>query len=77
MILNQLIELARSLQFKTYVLSEIKIKEFFGNFLSKPYEFKSFSLHTIFTICHLILETMGLLEIEQQITSKENVYKEC
>lgn len=73
---QSLIDLSRSLSFKTYVLEDKKLKDFFSYFLSHPYEFQTFSLHTVYAICHLIIEILGLTKIESEDVSKENVYLE-
>lgn len=75
-----LINLGNSLSLKTYVLKdsndELEYKEYFQQFISDPNKFYSFSLNTIFSICHLIMEKMGYFNVESESSSKENVYNE-
>lgn len=73
---ESIILLARSLSFKSYVLKDERLKKVFNDFVSNPVSFNNFNLHLVFSICHLIIELLGLLKIEQEQTIKENVYQE-
>ena len=73
---ESLILLSRSLSFKSYILQDPKLKSWFNTFISQPYNFRSFSLHVVFSLCHLIIELMGLLKIENENPDKEKSYLE-
>ena len=75
-----LINLANSLSLKTYVLKdskdELEYKSYFQQFISNPNKFQSFDLHTIYSICHLIMEKLGHFNVESEVSNKENVFNE-
>lgn len=73
---SSLYDLANSLSFKSYVLTDQKIKKVFADFLSKPYNYHKFSLHLVYGICHLIIEILGLTKIESEDLTNENVFQE-
>lgn len=74
---KSLYSLSKSLEFKSHVLNKDSQEYlYFYRFVSNPDYFTSYSLNTLYSICHKILDLYGFFKIDSTSYSKENAYQE-